>query len=432
MPLQYNTCDCDDCLSNQTTNEIYYSNKQVQGSQIDFYKRFGALSFLEISADNGKLTNLFIQNGDFFAHTTDGIIPIKYKDVGETSSGMSLLGGELLADPVVMFDGVTEGVAGLVDPNCAVNTPYGYVFLDRPARKLYIFDGRNPRPISSIGLDKLFKNYIDFCELSSCHDEKVESGTYYSIGYDPVFNRILVTKKEMDDTRSFTIGVDISGESPAWDGFHDYIPQSYFWDRASLYLTHKGKIYKANAGDGTYRTFFDKEYPSEIEFVSTLDGLSLFNYRSTSLYSKAQKGDTSNLDDTFNKIALYNSTQGSGTKNAFIFSDNKDTNQIGSLKNIESGEAKLHKLRNFFRFNNLKDNTKVSCKEEPMTLKVECTPIQEINEVIFDCTPINRQQYEGRVLVDDHLVCRLTYTNDNKTLLKLVSVTTEIDEKENS
>lgn len=428
MPLQYNTCDCDDCLSGQTTNEIYYSNKQVQGSQIDFYKRFGALSFLEISADNGKLTNLFIQNGDFFAHTTDGIIPIKYKDIGETSGGMSLLGGELLTDPVVLFDGVTEGVAGLVDPNCAINTPYGYVFLDRPARKLYLFDGRNPKAISSIGLDKLFKNYIDFCELSSCHDEKVESGTYYSIGYDPQLYRILVTKNEMDDEKSFTIGIDLSGEVPAWDGFHDYIPQAYFWDRSNMYMTHKGKIYKAHANDGTYRTFFEKEFPSEIEFVAVMDGTTPFMHKSSTINTKAEKDVTKNLDETFNKIAIYNSTQGTGTMKAVVYGDNRDSNLNQNELNLENGILKLSKIRNVFRFNGAKDNIIKSCKELPLTIKEECKPIETINEVIFDCSPINRQQFEGRVVNDDHLIYRLTYDNDNKTLLRLLNVITEVDE----
>ena len=291
-----------------------------------------------------------------------------------------------------------------------------------------MFDGRSPKAISAIGLDKLFKNYIDFCELSGCHDEKVESGTYYSIGYDPHLYRLLVTKKEMDDEKSFTIGIDLSGEMPAWDGFHDYIPQAYFWDRSNLYLTHKGKIYKAHANDGTYRTFFDKEFPSEVEFVAVSDGTTPFTVKDTLINTKAEKGTTKNLDTTFNRMAVYNSTQGTGTLEAVVYGDNRDTNLNLNQLNSENGTLKVSKRRNFFRFNGIKDYVKKSCKEDPLTIKNECVPIEEINEVIFDCSPINRQQFEGRVVVDDHLIYRLTYDKDNKTLLRLLNVITEADE----
>lgn len=425
MPANYNTCDCDDCINGQTTNEIFYSSKQIQGSPIDFYKQFKALSYLVIPSDSGKLKKLFNVNGDFYAHTTDFIIPIKFKNVNiQTSIGTTMLGGDrILDEPTPFFEGVQEGFAGTTDPNAAINTQLGYVFIDRPAKKIYLFDGRNPTALTSLGMSKFFNEHLDMCEIDKCHDEKNEDGTYYSIGFDPVFNRLLVTKKELEDERSFTMSLDMGSDKPTWVSFHDYIPQHYIWDRSNLYTTKDKSIYLQNANDGTYRNFYEEEYPSEIEFVTTADTES-FTYDHTFINSEAEKKQVKNLDDTFNKIAAYNSTEGTGTRPTAIFGDNADTRINPNAEYTETGDIKLHKVKRGFRFNTLKDNVKKHCGEYPLTIKEKCIPIEKINESIFSCLPDQRRVYKGKVLQDDHIIYRFTYDKDKETLLRLLSVKT--------
>jgi len=427
MPALYNTCSCDRCLNDETTNEIFYSNKQVQGSPIDFYKQFGALSYLEIPADSGKLNKLFNVNGNFYAHTSDFIIPIKFKDIGiPTTVGTARLGGNmLLADPTPILEGVVEGAFGITDPNSGINTIFGWLFVDRSARKLYLFDGKSAVPISSRGMDRFFKEHMDFCELSSCHDEKNEAGTYYSLGYDPRFNRLLITKKEMNNKNSFTLSVDVSGENPEWISFHDYTPQAYVWDRSDLFSITNSEIHLHHAKEGNYRTFYGKEYPSEIEFVAISDTES-FIYENTFINTEAEKDQVRNLDDTFNRIAVYNTTQGTGTTNVTIFGDNKDAMADMSAPMTHDGKTKLFKIKRGFRFHNIFDNTKPACGKQAMTIRNKCVPIDEINEGRFDCSIHNTQNYSNNILSDDHLVYRMTYDNNNKTLLRLINVKTDV------
>ena len=430
MPSNYNTCDCDDCLNNETTNEIYYSEKQIQGSPIDFYKQFKALSFLRLNADVGKLTKLVNVGGDFFAHTTDFIIPIKFKNVtADTSIGQLVLGGDrILEEPTPYFEGVVEGFAGNTDPNAAINTNIGYMFIDRQAKKMYIFNGKAPSAATSIGLDRFFKEHLDFCEVSSCHDEKNEAGTYYSIGFDPLLNRVLLTKKELNSEHSYTVSLDVSGETPSWVSFHDYIPQEYVWDRKNLYTIKDKSIYLQNANDGSYRNFYGSDYPSEVEFV-TIGDTESFVYQDTFINSEAEVSGVKNLDETFNKIAAYNTTEGTGTRPTKVFGDNADSRVNPSDEYSETGEIKLHKVKRGFRFNTLKDNVKTSCQELPLTIKEKCVPLEKINEDIFSCLPDQRRNYRGKVLQDDHIVYRFTYDKNSKVLLRLLTVKTNANKE---
>jgi len=228
-----------------------------------------------LHADLGRLTKLLTVNGKLFAQTTDFTIPLEFRDVsqGALTMGNAALGGYLtLANPdSPLFEGVTEGLLGNLDPNAGINTPMGYIFIDRQARKVYLFDGSGaPTALSSIGLDRFFKEHLDFCELGACHDEKKQDSTYYSLGYDPLLNRVLLTKKALGDKESFTISLDLSSPKPSWVSLHDYVPQLYFWDRKNMYAVKDETIHLHNAGDGTYRTFYDTEYPSQVEFVALL------------------------------------------------------------------------------------------------------------------------------------------------------------------
>jgi hypothetical protein len=426
IPLNYNTCKCDDCEGGKTNNEIYYSNKQIQGSQIDFFKQFGALSYLSISADTGKLNKLFVYDGDLFAHTSDFIIPLKYKEFGETSAGMSRLGGNLIIDPSSFMEGIKAGFGGIIDPNSCIITVFGYVWIDREARKLYIFNGKYPNEVSSYNLEKFFQEFLYFCDETGCVDNKKKDSVYFSIGYDPQNNRILVTKKDKDLEKSWTVGFTPSEKEFISDGFHEYIPQSYISDRKNLITTYDKGLWLHNANNGSYCNFYGKQYYPEVELVALSDG-SPFKFVDVELYTECEKGGLKNLDITFNKVSVYNSTQGTGTKDLVVSGDNKDKKLNPSDTTNEKNYIPIHKKRRNFTFNKVRDSVKKSCKEEILTLKNKCIPIENINEGIFECLPNNVQDFSGRVMFDDHIVYRFSYVKKEiKELIRLLMIKTKI------
>lgn len=427
MPLDYNTCVCDDCTDNQTTNEIYFSNKQLAGTSRDTYKNFMALQYGEVGADRGKLRKLFRWNGDFYAHTTDGIFQIKYAETRvETSRGLSVLGiGGMIIEPVQMMEGIVEGFLGLQDPNASIVTPFGYFFIDREARRIYRFDGRSPEEISSKLLYNFFKENLSFCKIQPCHDEKKEDSTYYSLGWDNRYNRLLVTKKSQETGESFTISYyPLLGEGGKWGSFHDYIPQFYMWNRNGFYSVTGGKIYKHNIKN-KYQEYYGNKYPFEVQFVANAKG-EWFNYNWSEMHTLAESGDIKGIDKTFEKIAVWNFTQGTGTLPLKLWSDNKDS-VVRQSELIEEGPyIPMRMARRKYTFNELKDHTLPNCSNKPMTLIEDCEWYPVVNDSIFSCDPPADGLYTNKTLKDDHLVYRLSFSGDNKTRLRLLDFKTYV------
>jgi hypothetical protein len=433
MPAQYNTCECDSCGNLNTTNEIYFSNKQVSGSPQDAYKNYKAFNYLEIPSDSGKLTNLFELNGNFFAHTTDSIMMIKYNTVTtQTNLGVSVLGGnDLVIEPFNILAGITEGFAGLTYTNAAINTKYGYFFIDSEADKIYQYNGSGlPMEISSNGIEFLFKDNLKFCSDNSCTDGKTVGGNHYSLGFDPRYNRILITKQ--DGENSFTISYDPTRKGGGFISLHDYIPQSYFWDRRDLLSTSDGGVYLHNV-DGSYGEFYGEQHPFEIEFTATSMQYD-FTYLNTTVRIETSNGDVKNIDDFFNFAAIYNSTEGTGTSKFLLRGDNNGDKEEGTnvLEGKDSANITVNKIsKNKYRFNEIENNSIRSCGESAMTISSDCQVIDSINESAFDCNTDKLLGTHG--FQDDHLIYRFTYNNNNKgNQIKLLEVITEVTETENN
>jgi hypothetical protein len=429
MPLNYNTCVCDSCTDKQTTNEIYYSNKQVAGAVIDAYKNFQGLAYNEIGVDGGKIRKLFKWNGDFFAHTTEGIYLIKYDSITtQTSRGLAVAGAaEHVLEPFALFEGIVEGHAGIQDPNSSITTPYGYFFIDREAKRLYRFDGKTSHEVSQKGMFNFFKEHIDFCEIGDCHDEKNEGSTFYSLGWDNRYNRLLITKKSQKQKESMTLSYyPLAGDGGKFVSFHDYIPQSYMWDRDGFYSTTGGKIYKHNIKD-KYQNFYGKDVPFEVEFVANAGNQEWFTHKWTQIHTEAEKGDLKGMDVTFEKMSARNFTQGTGTMPFKLFTDNKDS-AIRMLDRIEEDKNfLLQGVRRRYTFNSIIDYTLPRCETKPLTLLGDCEWYPRINESIYSCEVNQSSEFIQRRMKDDHLIYRLTYDGDRETKLRLLGVKTFVD-----
>jgi hypothetical protein len=435
FPLPYNTCDCDSCNKLETNNEIYHSNKQNLDSEIDAYRNIKINNYNELPSHAGKLQRLFIQGNGFYAHTTDGIWLLKLAQ--ETLSGGIAFqqsgSGELLAEPQLLFEGVQEGFAGTEDPNAGINTAYGYFFIDRNARKIYRFNG-SPEEISNYGMHHFFKENLHYCEPSTCYDEKKDGGVYFSLGWDPRHNRLLVTKRDGSDCSSWTasytpIGIPTQGGGARgkWISFHDYIPSDYLWDRNNFYsLIHgSGEVWKHHV-KADYQTFYGEKHPFEIWFTAVNADLEAFDFEYLELDTEAEldtdkKYPKKGLDETFNKVAVWNSFQGTGTIPIEFISDNfGKRNSAQDLIKSDYGKVRYNKVRSVWRANAIKDLVLDSCKDDHLLISdCECQIIPDVNEEIFDCTTIKKQDFQNRILSDNHLNFRYTLDDPDKTDMRL-------------
>lgn len=443
IPDPYYTCECDD----ETNNTIYISDRQNLDSLYDAYTHIRPLSKIQIPASFGNLTNLFVVGGDLYAHTTDAIIPIRRNraaistDVGDILIGAN---GFLLEPEGIITEGITEGYSGLQRHNEHIDTQYGYIFIDSEADIIYTFQGQsaantNPsrgslQAISMEGMYNFFKNKLPFCNKTECIDERVTGTSYYSLGVDPRFNRLLVTKS--DGEYSFT--ASYSFETGKWVSLHDYIPRDYIWDRRDMYTLNDEGIWLHN-DDNSFLTFYGEQKPFVVEFtvipalgqeqIYALGDSFVFN--SLVLNTEATKyvkgSCLEDLDVTFNKLAVFNSSQGTGTKEVAYLSD--DAGEGNSIRDRIKDISKIRatKSRRLWNINEIKDYLATS---EGILTCEKCEVYEQINEPLFDAEILGKKDFKNKVVNDKYLTFRFTYDADTETELRLISATTKGEKRD--
>lgn len=415
MTDPYNTCICNNC-DNFTTNEVYYSNKQIITSSLDAYKNFNGNNYFSLPADSGKLKKMFIRSNEFYAHTTDAIWKLQYANVSvPTSVGMVILGtGDLFNTPQTFMQGIPEGYAGIHDPNAAINSAYGYFFVDYDGEKLYQFTD-TLKDISINGMFSFFKNNLVFNEDTACRDEKVKGSNYYSMGVDYRFNRLLFTKSE-PGCGSYTLSYDFITEK--WVSFHSYLPTFYLYDRETLYSSDGSKIHSHDAVCN-YQTYYGNYYPCVLEFTSRSPEteIAAFEYKSTILNTEAQQcheGDIPSLfkREGFNKIWLRNTHQTTGYLELVPRVSGED---LSEKLREKSNVIDMQWEGNHWRVNQLYDYTNDS-NLPIVTSKCNNLYYPEPTNVSYEEALVN-QMYKNRILFDNYLKYRLVF--DKFASLKL-------------
>lgn len=422
--LPYNTCDCDACDKSQTNNEIYYSDKQNLDSEIDAYRMVRMNNYTELPAHHGKLGRLFSLNNNLYAHTNIGFSLLKVsQDLFNEQIAYQQAGSGLwLAEPQLLFEGVEGGFSGTQHPNAGIVTPYGYIFVDDNANKIYRFTGSVPQEISAFGMESFFRENLGFCEPKACYDEKSSTGIGYALGWDPRYNRLLVTKQDGNDCSSFTASFVPGGEGGRWISFHSYKPQAYLWDRSQFFSLkyNEGEVWRHNVPGG-YNTFYGQIEPFMVEFMASHPSLITSTTPiSLNLLTKAEKNGLKDLDETFTRMAMWNSTQGTGWLNINEQSDNFAADQSQQYKQ-NYGKIKYTKTNRIWSANGFKDLIKNDCIHLPLlTQECECQAIPDINQDIFDCTAMNKQGISNKLFADNFLMYRYELLGRNDLQLHLI------------
>lgn len=445
-PLNYNTCSCDDCdlgdrygNGRQVNNEIYYSAQQNLDSEIDAYRNIRVNGYNEMPAHAGNLKRLFIQGQGMYAHTSDGIWVMRLAegrfpgDIGSQLTGS----GEVLAEPIMLFEGSREGFMGTRDPNAAINVGgWGYFFID--GAKIYRFAGSQPEEISAYGMRKFFQRHLPFCVEGDCYDEKVGSN-FYSLGWDNRLNRLLVTKRDTSAgsfTMSYTpIGAGSDGRGK-WLSFHDYLPDGYSWDRSNLYSYTGGEVWRHNTGD-SFQTFYGQYYPFMVETTAVdKEGFKEIRLSGITLVTEARRqiGQTSTwseeLDVTFTQLAVWTNYQTTGLRDVVWIGDNAGTENNARTKiGQDYSVVRAHREKGAWQINEVPDLLDTNCVS-PIAILVKddpCEVIPEVNNAIVSCDKPARQNMKNRNIRGRYVNYRLVYSDSDQVELKLIFVETTDD-----
>ncbi len=439
IPNNFNDCRYKD------SNVIYVSDQQSEFIDYDSLKHVRPRNKIAIPTELGKLTNLFTTRGNFYAHTTDHIIPLQYNNSFiPTSLGEIQMGtGNILRNFNPIGSGIQEGLAGLAHKWLSKSTYLGQLFIDVEGSKLYLFDGKL-NEFSGMS-DVFFKEHLRFCTESDCKYERLTGVPHFDFAVDYNLDRILVTKidgdKQAKELKGSTWTMSFDIDSQKFISFHSYTPEVYFFDRGQMFSLNDGKLWQHGVLD-SFRKIYDEYDPFIVEFVTvnpsvTDKGSALtqnLQFNNITVNADVTKHNGRNvvrdLDKFFNKIAYYNNTQGSGTLAIEMDSDNAG-NQ-GSMEDTfkqKVNTIKFKKGDRMFFADYLKDYTKTACAELPLVKQELCDYTYQINEEAFVATPETMEGYFGEVLADKFLVIRFTLDNEEDININLLDFNMTKNEK---
>jgi hypothetical protein len=420
MPDPYYVCQCDDCEDeNQTNNTIYYSEEQVQGSHDDAYQNIKPRNKITIDPSEGKLTNILDSNGNLYYHTTDVFRPLAHGRVAIASSiGEVILGtGGFLQ--YTGGGGPVEGYAGLQHHNHQINTQYGYFWVDQEAAKIYrLFNGQIDT-LSDKTSFNFFKEHLPFCNETECKNEQKAGTSYYAMGVDPRLNRFLITKNDGNTQGSFTLSYDL--EQNYWISFHSYNNvRAYNWDRYNSYALTPEGYWKMNDTNCDFGTYCNGTHDFIVEFSAVDPSFREYIYRYTDVDLLVEKCEgcvfIKDIDQFFDKIALYNSTESTGYLLPQVRSDNKGADEDYQLNSTDGyPDMQVYKRHRHWRFNEVHNNVDLDCGDcRAMVECDQCEPYHRLAESFINCELARSGGYENRRLSDRFVVYRYIWDHSLK------------------
>jgi hypothetical protein len=189
------------------------------GSLSDGYRKFRALEYKDINSDKGEIKNLFAYRGNLYIHTDRSVFFTAGKEELQIGPSTAYLGsGDIFSrDPNEVQESDT-GYGGTTSRHCHVTTPYGHFYLNYRDRRFYNLSGEGITDITQ-GMESWLRENMQFAverfEIDIDSPKANANGFFtdatagdnvplgFTMGYDPMFRRILITKHEPIPTDNF-------------------------------------------------------------------------------------------------------------------------------------------------------------------------------------------------------------------------------------
>ena len=189
------------------------------GSLADGFRKFRALEFKDIPSQRGDIQNLYVNRGVLYIHTDRSLFMTRGKEEMQLSAVTAFIGsGDIFTQDPDEVQESTIGHGGTTSRHCHVTTQHGHFYINYKDRAFY---NAGPNGIETIGkgMDTWLRENIPFAleyygiDLASPGAEAngfyVDAPTAenvplgFTMGYDPRFKRILITKHEPVPTAEF-------------------------------------------------------------------------------------------------------------------------------------------------------------------------------------------------------------------------------------
>jgi len=189
------------------------------GSISDGYRKFRALEYKDIPTHRGQIKNLFDLNGNLYIHTERSLFVTKGKEELQLDAVTAFIGSGniFVQDPDEAMQ-ADAGYAGTASRHAHITTVYGHFYVNYRDRKVYSVSGQGVADITS-GMETWLRDNMPFAleqfGINLDSENARENGFFvdattgvnvpigFTLGYDPLFKRILITKHEPIPTQQF-------------------------------------------------------------------------------------------------------------------------------------------------------------------------------------------------------------------------------------
>jgi len=290
----------------QFHQRVIYSIVDPNENRFLNWRIFKILDYYEMPKNKGKITSLLGADRKLFIHHEYSLFLAEIKDSIATATGDIYLKSSNIFDrPPIEILPINEGFAGNQSHFATIYCKLGYCFIDRNAKKVFIYDGQL-KEISKNGLFNFFKEYAENT-LINVDNPYINNG--YMMAYDGELDRLLITKN--DASGSFTL----SFCENSWISFHNYHPNSLIYNRTGLIAVSNilNKVFKHNNPlvKCIYYSGVVKDSYVEVVFNPAPDISK--TVRSINWLSDTVKSDGTVLkDETITHLLIYNNSQCSG------------------------------------------------------------------------------------------------------------------------
>jgi len=190
------------------------------------------------------------------------------------------------------------GYGGTISQWGNINTPYGYVFADALQGKIFVIAGGKMQEISKQGMKKEFFNILDRDLNNDGYVDKPFSGTGVLMGWDPDNERVLITKLDSVDSKTYSFSF-LSG---VWVSEHSYKPNVYFTLDKYMYSVNEDIVYRHGTGD--YGNFYGTVFPMKLEYVHNENAAQDKVFDNMIFATKTKDGNVVKPLDTWDTVSL--------------------------------------------------------------------------------------------------------------------------------
>lgn len=315
------------------STRIIYSDKQSLEDKTDNYRSTRANNYRDLPLNRGGITIFFTKQDKLYAITRDSLFDVFASNQtirSENADNIIVGTGEFLSIEPTEIISIDGGYGGTSSKYSLVESPYGYLFVDKNKNKCFLFN-QQLKDINILGLNENFK--LDLFKQQS-DIESNEMDNPISVGiiatYDPELKRLIVTKKDyrlldssgtitylngyvyrnsikLDyndintfENLSFTASYDPINEK--WISYHKYIPKLYLSHNTDFLTYINNYLYKSNGVNYT---------ECEIETVFNENPLNTKAFDSLNVNLESYMNNTKS-NDFFSSVLVYNEMQSSG------------------------------------------------------------------------------------------------------------------------